>query len=58
MWLNFSWINKMYIYWPVVLVAEYLIIMFLPVRVFYHRSRQWWLYSNVSWPLVQLHFVS
>lgn len=52
MWLNFSWINGMYIYWPVVLVAEYLIVMFLPARVFYHRSRQWWLYSNVSWPLV------
>lgn len=46
MWLNFSWINGMYIYWPVVLVAEYLIVMFLPARVFYHRSRQWWLYSN------------
>ncbi|KAJ5665181.1 uncharacterized protein N7477_007629 [Penicillium maclennaniae] len=46
MWLNFSWINAMYIYWPVVLIGLTLIIIFLPVRVLYHRSRKWWAFSN------------
>lgn len=48
MWLNFLNVNAMYIYWPVVLVGLTLIILFLPFRVLYHRSRQWWAYSNVS----------
>lgn len=48
MWLNFSWINDMYIYWPVVLIGLTLIIIFLPARVLYHRSRKWWAFSNVS----------
>jgi len=48
MWLNFSWINAMYIYWPVVLIGLTLIIIFLPARVLYHRSRKWWAFSNVS----------
>ncbi|KAJ5573713.1 uncharacterized protein N7459_008140 [Penicillium hispanicum] len=46
MWLNFSWINAMYIYWPVVLIGVTLIILFLPARVLYHRSRKWWAFSN------------
>jgi len=55
MWLNFLTVNAMYIYWPVALVGLTLIILFLPFRVLYHRSRQWWAYSNVSvrhmdWP--------
>ncbi|KAJ5689214.1 hypothetical protein N7462_003606, partial [Penicillium macrosclerotiorum] len=46
MWLNFSWFNAMYIYWPVVLIGITLIIVFLPARVLYHRSRKWWAFSN------------
>lgn len=48
MWLNFLAVNDMYTYWPVVLVGLTLIILFLPFRVLYHRSRKWWAYSNVS----------
>ncbi|KAJ5176891.1 uncharacterized protein N7482_002768, partial [Penicillium canariense] len=46
MWLNFSWINVMYIYWPVVLVGLTVIIVFLPARVLYHKSRKWWAITN------------
>jgi hypothetical protein len=52
MWLNFSWINSMYIYWPVVLIGLTLIIIFLPARVLYHRSRKWWAFSNVSLSII------
>lgn len=48
MWLNFAWVNAMYVYWPVVLVSILLIIQFVPARVLYFRSRKWWAYSNVS----------
>jgi hypothetical protein len=48
MWLNFSWVNEMYIYWPVVLIFLTVVIVFLPARVLYHRSRKWWAFSNVS----------
>lgn len=50
MWLNFFIVNDMYIYWPVVLVGLTVILLFLPFRVLYHRSRKWWAYSNVSFP--------
>ncbi|KAJ5517908.1 SPX N-terminal [Penicillium expansum] len=46
MWLNFSWYNHMYIYWPVVLIVLTIIIVFLPARVLYHRSRKWFAFSN------------
>jgi hypothetical protein len=48
MWLNFLTVNAMYIYWPVVLVGVTVAVLFLPLRVLYHRSRKWWAYSNVS----------
>jgi hypothetical protein len=48
MWLNFLSVNAMYVYWPVVLIGLTVIILFLPARVLYHRSRKWWAYSNVS----------
>lgn len=38
----------MYIYWPVVLIFLTVVIVFLPARVLYHRSRKWWAFSNVS----------
>ncbi|KAJ5795153.1 SPX N-terminal [Penicillium paradoxum] len=46
MWLNFSWYNDMYIYWPVVLIGLTVFIVFLPARVLYHRSRKWFAFSN------------
>lgn len=47
-WLNFrnSGENAMYVYWPVVLVGLTLVIMCIPLRILYHRSRMWWGYSN------------
>ncbi|OJJ72466.1 hypothetical protein ASPBRDRAFT_124651, partial [Aspergillus brasiliensis CBS 101740] len=44
----------MYIYWPVVLVGLTTIVLFLPVRTLYHRSRKWWAYSN--WRLLLAGF--
>jgi hypothetical protein len=59
MWFNFSWINDMYIYWPVVLIGLTVIIVFLPARVLYHRSRKWFAFSNVSpHPLVDLNITN
>ncbi|KAJ5562932.1 hypothetical protein N7461_001693 [Penicillium sp. DV-2018c] len=46
MWLNFSWYNHMYVYWPVVLIGLSVIIVFLPARILYHRSRKWFAFSN------------
>lgn len=48
MWLNFSWVNDMFIYYPIVLIVVTLVILFLPCRTLYYRSRLWWAYSNVS----------
>ncbi|KAL1958649.1 hypothetical protein VTO42DRAFT_3992 [Malbranchea cinnamomea] len=45
-WLNFRWVNDMFIYYPLVLIAVTVAIIFLPVRILYHRSRAWWAYSN------------
>ncbi|KAK6831651.1 hypothetical protein RU639_002654 [Aspergillus parasiticus] len=46
MWLNFLSVNAMYIYWPVVLIGITVVVLFLPARILYHRSRKWWAYSN------------
>lgn len=48
MWLNFTWVNEMYIYWPVVLIGLSVVIIFLPAPVLYHHSRMWWAATNVS----------
>lgn len=48
MWLNFLSVNDMFVYWPVVLIGLTVILLFLPARILYHRSRKWWAYSNVS----------
>ncbi|TPX24037.1 hypothetical protein DIZ76_013380 [Coccidioides immitis] len=45
-WLNFGWVNEMYIYWPIVLIGLTIIILFIPAPILYHRSRKWWAYSN------------
>lgn len=38
----------MFLYWPVVLIGLTILILFLPAPVLYHRSREWWAYSNVG----------
>ncbi|OXV05943.1 hypothetical protein Egran_06289 [Elaphomyces granulatus] len=45
-WSNFSWINDMFIYWPVVLISVTIVILFFPAKILYHQSRKWWAYSN------------
>jgi hypothetical protein len=57
MWLNFSWYNHMYIYWPVVLIGLTVIIIFLPARVLYHRSRKWFAFSNVSYDFLSSRYI-
>lgn len=47
MWLNFSWVDSMFLYWPVVLIFITVLVMFFPARVSYHHSRKWWAFSNV-----------
>ena len=49
-WLNFqqSGTNSMYLYWPVILIGLTVIIIFFPGPILYHRSREWWAYSNVG----------
>ncbi|OAX80252.1 hypothetical protein ACJ72_05419 [Emergomyces africanus] len=46
LWLNFRWINSMYIYWPILLIGVTLLILLIPIRLLYHRTRRWWAYSN------------
>ena len=50
MWLNFqqAGTNPMFLYWPVLLVGLTICILFFPAPIIYHRSREWWAYSNVS----------
>ena len=47
-WLNFHDASptSLYIYWPVILIGLSTLIMFCPLPILYHRSRQWWAYSN------------
>lgn len=48
LWLNFrqSGADTMFVYWPVILIAFTLLILFFPGPTLYHRSRYWWAYSN------------
>ena len=48
LWLNFQQpgVDQMFLYWPVVLMALTVLILFFPGPVLYHRSRHWWAYSN------------
>ena len=47
-WLNFrqGGEDAMFLYWPVILVGITFIVMCIPLRILYHRSRIWWGYSN------------
>lgn len=50
MWLNFSryGAGEMYLWYPVILIAVSVIIIFLPAPIFRARSRSWFAYSHVS----------
>jgi hypothetical protein len=50
MWLNFqqSGTDTMFLYWPVLLVFCTISLLFFPAPILYHKSREWFLYSNVS----------
>ena len=37
----------MFLYWPVVLIGISTLILLLPLKVLYYRSRLWWVTSNV-----------
>ncbi len=37
----------MFLYWPVLLAAISAFILFVPLPVLYHKSREWWAFSNV-----------
>ncbi|KLJ10091.1 hypothetical protein EMPG_09903 [Blastomyces silverae] len=52
--LNFRWLNSLYIYWPILLIGITLIILLIPIRLLYHRTRRWWAYSN--WRLLLAGF--
>ena len=56
MWINFQpfGMGKMFIYWPVIFIGLSVLILFFPAKILYHRSRTWWLYSNVSLPSLAL----
>lgn len=49
-WINFSryGTHEMYIYYPVILIFATLVLFFFPAPILYHRTRGWFLYSNVS----------
>ena len=57
MWLNFYFgpTNRMFLYWPVLLVGLSAAVLFLPARLLYHRSRAWWAYSNFRLVLAGLY---
>ena len=51
--LNFDWIGAesvMYTYWPAVMLAVSAITIFLPLPIWYHRSRMWFVKSTSSIP--------
>ncbi len=49
-WLNFQQegSDTMFLYWPVILIGLTALILFNPFPILYHKSREWWAYSNVS----------
>jgi xenotropic and polytropic retrovirus receptor 1 len=49
-WLNFTryGADMMYIYFPIFLIGVTALILFFPAPILYYRSRQWFLYANVS----------
>ncbi|KAL8764683.1 MAG: hypothetical protein Q9194_006893 [Teloschistes cf. exilis] len=48
LWLNFQQdgSNAVFLWWPIFLVVLSVSILFLPLPILYHKSREWWAYSN------------
>lgn len=57
LWLNFQQSNAdvMFLYWPVILIGLTVVILFIPAPILYHRSREWWAYSNFRLLLAGLY---
>lgn len=57
LWLNFqqSGTDAMFLYWPVILIGLTILILFMPAPILYHRSREWWAYSNFRLLLAGLY---
>ncbi|MCJ1475774.1 hypothetical protein MMC13_004438 [Lambiella insularis] len=57
LWLNFqqSGANSFFLYWFILLIGLTVIVLFLPAPILYHRSRQWWAYSNFRLLLAGLY---
>ncbi|SLM33528.1 SPX, N-terminal [Lasallia pustulata] len=57
MWLNFQQpgSDAMFIYWPVLLLGLTVLILFFPGPTLYHKSREWWAYSNFRLLLAGLY---
>ncbi|KAI9885011.1 MAG: tRNA (adenine-N(1)-)-methyltransferase catalytic subunit trm61 [Watsoniomyces obsoletus] len=55
-WLNFARAppDKIFLYYPVILIGLTFLILFFPARAIYHRGRWWFLYSN--WRLLWAGF--
>jgi len=52
-WLNFSIQlggEDLFLYYPVILIGSSLLVLFLPLPVFHHKSRLWFAYSHVCVP--------
>ncbi|KAI9889211.1 MAG: hypothetical protein M1814_005727 [Vezdaea aestivalis] len=47
-WLNFNRYggDRLFIYYPVLLIGITALLLAFPAKILYHRSRRWWLYSN------------
>ncbi|KAI0205097.1 EXS family-domain-containing protein [Astrocystis sublimbata] len=48
LWLNFTRYgdDRLWLYYPVILIFISLLIIFFPARTLFHRSRQWFAYSH------------
>ena len=57
MWINFTQhaAHELFIYFPVLLIGISALIMFFPAPILYHKTRIWFLYSNVSQSPIQLN---
>lgn len=57
MQINFHQVGgqRMYLYYPVILIGISIAVLFNPLRVFYFRTRMWLLYSLVSFVYLIAH---
>ncbi len=57
-WLNFSQYGdpSLFLYYPVILIGLTVIILFVPLKILYYRSRLWLLFSMVRSPNIRQDF--